>query len=122
MGSPARTLSPSLTNHFWMVPSSMVSESLGICTLLAITGSSGPDVQSDLHPGDDAVLVGACELLQRHRIRHRHVGAGDTDDGAVEQVEAVPLDDIGDLRTHVEVGPALLDDDARPSLAHAVDD
>src|SRR5438270_2789843 len=84
--SPVLTCSPLFFFHSTIVPSSIVSESLGILI-------SGIGLPSEGHTDQalDVLARGDRGLLERHAVRHRHLRAAQTADWSVEVVEAALL-------------------------------
>src|SRR5882762_5093124 len=116
--SPFLTTSPLFFFHSTTVPSSIVSESLGMFTSAI-----------ELFPADHHarqlldVLAGRDgRLLQRQAIGHRHLGAAKPPYGRVEVVEAPLLNPGRDLRGHAIGRPALLDHEAPARPANRFDD
>src|SRR6185503_11703073 len=96
-GSPIETLSPSFLSHRESWPSSMVGESLGMITLVAI--QIGPlQVSNFAHRRDDLVHSWNSAILEVLRIRHRHVGGRDSFDRRIKIVERTLGDFSSNLR------------------------
>src|SRR5712691_12241560 len=106
--SPLSTRSPSAFRHFTTTPSSMESVSFGMITRLAIP--LGP-VQHLMHRRHHLVRVRDRGVLEVARVRHRDIPARDADDRAVEIIEHLAIQALGDLCAEPGKGPALFDDD-----------
>src|SRR5256712_9681128 len=111
--SPFLTGSPLFFFHSTTVPSSIVSESLGMF-MSAI----------ELFPADhfarqplDVLACGDRRLLERQAVRHRHLSAAQAPDRCVKAVEAPLLHSSSDLRGHAIRRPAFLDDHAPAGAA-----
>src|SRR5687767_9077910 len=87
-GSPTPTLSPSFFSQRESCPSSIVGDSFGITTCVAIRVLSQLIQIRDLAHGlDDALDVGEREPFEVLGVGHRGVGAREAFDGGVEIVE-----------------------------------
>src|SRR5207253_2266403 len=105
--SPAFTSSPLFFFHSTIVPSSIVSESLGMLI-------SGIGLASDgvAHQALDVFAGRDRRLLERQAVGHRNLGAAEPPDRGVEIVEAPLLHAGRQLRRHAVGRPAFLDHDA----------
>src|SRR5919108_4124984 len=119
--SPRFTSSPTDFSHCRIVPSSIESERRGMTTSTA--------KRSALYVADrrdrglyDVLLVRHRRLLERLRVRHRHVRAGDPLDRRIEVVEGLFLHERGEVGADAAVRPALFDDHAPVRLAHRLQD
>src|SRR5919112_4870932 len=101
-GSPRFTSPPPGTIHFRIVPSSIESDRRGIVTSVAKTGllEVAEGGYGRLH---DVILVRERGLLERLRVRHRDVRAGDAADRRVEVVERLLLEQCGQVRADAAV-------------------
>src|SRR2546428_3933554 len=106
--SPFLTTSPLFFFHSTTVPSSIVSESLGMFT------SAIGLLPADHHAREllDVLARRDGRLLQGQAVRHRHLSAAQPADRRVQVVEAPLLDPGGDLRGDPIRRPALLDHEA----------
>ncbi len=65
---------------------------------------------------NQVAYFGQKKFLLRRRERHRRIERGDADDGAVEIVERLFVDDGGDLSRQASGAGVLVKDDDRVSL------
>src|SRR5688500_1578461 len=117
IGWPRFTSSPSETSHLRIVPSSIESDRRGI--VISDISAVPERGQRGLH---DVLLVRERCLLERLRVRHRHVGSRYAHDRRVEPVERLLLDERGQVRPHAAMWPAFLDDDRAVRLLDRIDD
>src|ERR1700674_1791310 len=115
--SPLCTSSPSFFFHSRMVPSSIVSDSLGMLTSAIGFSPNDATCQSlDVFTGRDR------GLLEWKAVRHGHLGAAEPQDRCVKVVEAAFLHSRGDLGGDTVCRPALFDHQAASRPPHRLDD
>src|SRR3981081_2071064 len=116
--SPFLTASPLFFFHSTIVPSSIVSESLGMLT-------SGIGSPSTNHLARELLYVLARRdrrLLERKAVGHRHLRAAQPADRRVQVVEAPPLHAGRGLRRDPVRRPAFFDDKAPGRAPDRLDD
>src|SRR5438445_2405862 len=116
--SPFLTVSPLFFFHSTTVPSSIVSESLGMVTS-AIERLPAHHLARQLL---DVLARGDGRLLEGQAVRHGHLRAAQAANRGVEVVEGTLLDPGGDLGGHPVRCPALLDDQAPARAPDRLDD
>src|SRR5437660_1252497 len=115
--SPALTWSPLFFFHSTIVPSSIVSESLGML-ISGIGFSSECEADQSL----DVLARRDGRLLERKAVRHRDLRATQPADRRIEVVEAALLHARRELRRHAIGRPTFLDHDTAARLADRVHD
>src|SRR6266446_9548329 len=116
--SPFLTGSPVFFFHSTTVPSSIVSESLGMFT------SAIERLPADHLSGHFLDIFAGWDrrLLERQAVWHRHLRAAQPSDRGVQVVEAALLHARGDLGRDAIRRPALLDHQAARRAANRLDD
>src|SRR5438876_7397273 len=115
--SPVFTSSPLFFFHSTIVPSSIVSESLGmLISAIRVLSERVADQALDVLAGRDR---GPFELLV---VGHRHLRPSEPADRRVQVIEATLLHACRDLGGHSVRRPPFFDDDAAARLAHRVHD
>src|SRR5712692_9955455 len=116
--SPFLTGSPVFFFHSTTVPSSIVSESLGML-MSVIDGLPANDLARQLL---DVLACRDRRLLERQAVRHRHLSAAQAPDRSVQIVEAPLLHPSRDFRGHAVRRPAFLDHHAAARAPDRFDD
>src|SRR6202022_2023372 len=106
--SPFLTASPLFFFHSTTVPSSIVSESLGMLT----SGIGSPSTNHLARELLDVLAGRDRRLLERQAVWHRHLRAAQPADRRVQVVEAPLLHAGGDLCRDSVRRPAFFDDEA----------
>src|SRR6266550_6844362 len=120
-GSSRLTGSPTFLSHFLKVPSAMDSPICGIKTSTRAMGS--PSVRRQPAGGfHDVFRLRQHEVLERRRIRQRHVVRGDAHDRAVEPFERLLVDPRRDLPRDPTGPRVLVHDQDLVRLFHGRDD
>src|SRR4051794_39915802 len=103
-GSPMETLSPSFFNQREICPSSIVGESFGMITLVAIIclicGKGLTQIRDFAHSSDDTIDIRYRKILEVLRVRHRHVRARNALHRRIEIIKRTLHDLRADLRAH----------------------
>src|ERR1044071_4486088 len=104
-GSPMETLSPSFFNQREICPSSIVGESFGMITFVAIQFLFCPEkfsieISDFTYSSDDPIHIRYCKVLKVLRVGHRHVSARNAFHRSVEIVKRALHDLRADLRVN----------------------
>src|SRR5208283_2274570 len=119
--SPRATLSPERLSQRRILPSSIVSESLGIVISLLIDGSPKIRLRQLLRRLYDITGAGQRGMLEMLVVWHRRIERRHAGDRSVERIERGFVNLRGNLRAGAAGAPSFVGDDCAPGFFHRCD-